>query len=349
MSSSESLLPYSVMTTSRQNTFWKGKHVLVTGGTGFVGSHLVERLIEEGSRVRILTSGSGTDMPHINHLLREIEIVRGDATSAVDARKACHGQAVVMNLAARVGGIAYNRVHNASMLSQNFAIAQTMMDAARIEGVSRFLVVSSACIYPHDATVPTPESEGFRGEPEPTNGGYGWAKRMAEKLGTYMAEEYGMSIATVRPYNCYGPRDRFDPETSHVIPALIKRVLDGEDPLVVWGSGRQTRAFLFVEDLARGMMLATEKSPDPDAINIGTDEEVSIRDLVSMILRITGKTPRVEFDSTKPDGHPRRNSDNTRAEQVLGFRAEVRLQDGLERTIRWYKDTVLSGKVRAHE
>ncbi|KKU83760.1 MAG: GDP-L-fucose synthase, partial [Microgenomates group bacterium GW2011_GWA2_47_8] len=153
----------------------------------------------------------------------------------------------------------------------------------------------------------------------------------------YYAEEYGMKVSIVRPYNCYGPRDHFNPKTSHVIPALIKRVFDGEDPVVVWGSGGQTRAFLYVEDLAEGMMQAVERYPKPDPVNLGTDEEVTIRELVEIIVRLSGKSPKIVFDTTKPDGSPRRNSDNTKAQKHLHFTASTRLEKGLSQTIAWYR------------
>lgn len=319
-------------------TFWKGKQVLVTGGTGFIGSHVVEQLVTLGARVSVLDNLQSGTVKNIAYLTDRVRFIRGNCASIDDARESCRGQEVVMNLAARVGGIEYNRTHQATMLRDNLMIATTMIEAARQEGVERFLVVSSACVYPHDAAVPTRESEGFRGEPEETNGGYGWAKRMAEKLGMYYAEEFGMKVGIVRPYNTYGPRDHFDPAVSHVIPALIGRVFDGEDPVVVWGSGRQTRAFLYVEDLARGMIEAIERYPNPDPVNLGTDEEVTIRELVEMIVKLSGKTPKIVFDSSKPDGSPRRNSDNAKAKEKIGFTARVTLAEGLARTIAWYRE-----------
>lgn len=319
------------------STFWKDKNVLVTGGTGFIGSYVVEKLVEHGTYVTVLDNLQSGTIKNIGYVKDRIRFMKGNCAYPEDARRACEGQQIVMNLAARVGGIEYNRTHQATMLRDNFLIATVMLEAAREAHIERFLVVSSACVYPHDAAVPTPEGEGFRDEPEPTNGGYGWAKRMAEKLGMYYAEEYGMKVSIVRPYNCYGPRDHFDPETSHVIPALIKRVFDGEDPVTVWGSGRQTRAFLYVEDLARGMIEAIERYPVPDPVNLGTDEEVTIRELVETIVRLSGKTPKIVFDATKPDGSPRRNSDNTKAKKHLQFGAGTRLEEGLAKTIAWYR------------
>jgi GDP-L-fucose synthase len=242
-----------------------------------------------------------------------------------------------MNIAARVGGIEYNRLHQATMLRDNLLIGTVMIEAARLAKVERFLAVSSACVYPRDCSIPTPEKEGFMDEPEPTNGGYGWAKRMSEKLAEYYAEEFGMKVAIVRPYNCYGPRDHFDPAVSHVIPALIKRVFDGENPVVVWGNGKQTRAFLYVEDMAEGMITAIEKYPVPDPINLGTDEEISIKELIKKIITMSDIKTKVQFDTTKPNGSPRRNSSNKKAIKQTGFIAKTSLDEGLEKTIAWYR------------
>jgi len=319
------------------NNFWKNRKVLVTGGTGFIGSHVVEQLVKRQAQVTVFDRMRGGVIKNIKHLKSAVRFIAGDCADISQATKACKNQEVVMNLAARVGGIAFNSAHQATMLSTNLAIASVMIEAARRSDVERFLVVSSACIYPSDAKIPTPESEGFRGEPEPTNGGYGWAKRIAEKLGAYYAEEYGMNVGIVRPYNAYGPRDHFDPEKSHVIPALIKRVFDGENPLAVWGSGDQTRAFLYVEDFAEGLITAIEKYPAADPVNIGTNEEVSIRTLIEMIVKLSGKKTRIIFDTSKPDGSPRRNSDNSKAKKLIGFEAHTKLKEGLRKTIDWYK------------
>ena len=260
--------------------FWKNKKVLVTGGAGFIGSHVVEKLILRGAKVFVLDNLQNGNLKNLKHLGKKYTFIKGDCTDAKTAEKACEDMDVVMNLAARVGGIEYNRTHQATMLKDNMLIGTVMLEAARKMNVERFLVVSSACVYPRNCSVPTPESEGFMDEPEPTNGGYGWAKRMNELQGKYYNEEFGIKVGIVRPYNCYGPRDHFDNETSHVIPALIKRVLAGENPIKVWGTGKQTRAFLYVEDLAEGMILAIEKSSVPDPINLGTNQEISINNLI---------------------------------------------------------------------
>ncbi len=322
--------------------FWNNQKVLVTGGTGFIGSHVVELLIKKNAKVTVLDRIKNNTIKNIGYLKDQINFINGDCTDLNTAKRACQGKNIVMNLAAHVGGIEYNRMHQATMLRDNLNIGMTMLEAARVEKVNRFLVVSSACVYPRDAIIPTPEEEGFRSEPEPTNGGYGWGKRMAEKLGVYYAEEFGMNISIIRPYNAYGPRDHFDSYSSHVIPALIKRVLSDENPVVVWGSGNQTRAFLYVEDLASGMLKAIEKYPKSDPVNIGTDEEISIKELINKIVRYTGKNPKILFDKTKPDGSPRRNSDNSKAKRVLEFKAKTKFDTGLRKTIDWYINTYKS-------
>lgn len=320
------------------NNFWKNKKVLVTGGAGFIGSHVVDKLVERNAKVTVLDNLQNSDIKNISHLKGRLNFIEGDCTNSKDSYNACKNQEIVMNLAARVGGIEYNRTHQATMLYDNLAIATVMTEAAKKAGVERFLVVSSACVYPHSCSVPTPESEGFLGEPEETNGGYGWAKRMAEKLGMYYSEQFHMKVGIVRPYNCYGPRDHFDPKISHVIPALIKRVFDDGNTLTVWGTGRQTRAFLYVEDLAEGMILAIEKYPAPDPVNLGTDEEVTISDLIKKIINISGTKNTIFFDTSKPNGSPRRNSDNKKAKEKIGFVAKTGLDEGLKKTIKWYKN-----------
>jgi GDP-L-fucose synthase len=325
----------------KKSNYWLNKRVLVTGGTGFIGSHVVEKLFLAGAKITVLDRISGGKIKHIDHLQQQINIIKGDCADLKTSIKACKGQQIVMNLAAHVGGIDYNRAHQATMLRDNLAIVSSVIEAARLTKVDRFLVVSSACVYPHDAKIPTDENEGFKSEPEPTNGGYGWSKRIAEKLGMYYAEEFGMKVGIVRPYNAYGPRDHFDPASSHVIPALIKRIYDRENPLIVWGSGNQSRAFLYVEDLADGMISVIEKYPKADPINLGTDEEVTIRDVVNMILKIVGKDINVIFDKSKPDGSPRRNSQNDKAKGKIGFVAKTKLKEGLVKTIKWYEQNYL--------
>jgi len=318
--------------------FWNGRRVLVTGGAGFIGSHLVEDLVSAGAQVRVADNLERGRMANLEKVRGDIEFIELDLRGAESALRATAGIEIVMNMAAKVTGIEYNRLHHGDMYTANTLIATQTLDAARRNGVGRYLCVSTACIYPHDAAVPTPESEGNRGTPEPTNEGYGWAKRMAEKQAEYYAAEYGMEVAIVRPFNAYGCRDYFDEKTSHVIPALIKKVLDGDDPVHVWGSGNQTRAFVHARDFARGIALVAEKYPNADPVNIGHDWETSIRELVERICAITGRSPAIHYDTSLPEGYPRRAADTTKLRQVTGgFLPEISLDEGLREMIDWFE------------
>ncbi len=321
-------------------SFWSGLSVLVTGGAGFIGSHLVEALLERGARVRVVDNFERGRPEHLSGCLGEIELVEGDLRDFALCRKACRGTQVAMHLAAKVGGVAFNAAHPGEMFFKNVSINTNLLEAARQSGCERFLCVSSACVYPRHCRIPTPESEGFRDEPEPTNYGYGWSKRIAEIQARCYHEEYGLPISIVRPYNAYGPRDDFDLETAHVIPALIRKACEGQDPLYVWGDGRQTRAFVYVTDIVEGMLLAIEKFPSAEPLNIGTDEEITIRELVELILGAVGVRPKVVFDTGKPAGQPRRNADISRARSTLGYAPKVKLAEGIADTVAWYRSAV---------
>jgi GDP-L-fucose synthase len=320
--------------------FWRGKRVLVTGASGFVGSHLVERLLEVGARVTATASTDSTLRRFLFPVLDRLVPVVGDLADPAHARRAVHGQDVVMHLAARVGGVVYNSAHPASLFHRNLRPFMSIIEAVRLEGTPRLLVTSSACVYAREASVPTPECEGFAGAPELTNRGYGWAKRMEEYLAGAYRAEYGLDVCVARPVNAYGPRDDFEPDTSHVIPALIRRVLGGERPVVVWGDGTATRSFLYVDDFVRGLMVMAERARHAEAINIATEEEVSIGDLARLIVRLSGQATSVVFDPSRPTGQPRRLCDASLARELLGFEAKVLLEDGLARTIAWYRATM---------
>ena len=321
--------------------FWRGRAVAVTGGTGFIGSFVVERLLGRGATVRVPTR----DRARVDRFLAEhrdrLDVVETDLATRDGARRAVDGVEVVLHLAATVGGIEYNMGHPASIFANNLGAFMTTIEAARQAEVERFLVTSSACVYPRHCSIPTPESEAFTGRPEPTNEGYGWAKRMEEFLGEAYAREYGMKVAIARPYNCYGPRDNFDPASSHVIPALIRRIWrDRERPLRPWGSGRQSRSFLYVDDFARGLLEVAEKHPVAEPLNLGADEETTVAELVEHLAviheEISGERFEVEFDTSRPEGQPRRRCDTRRAREAIDWKARWRLADGLKETVRWY-------------
>ena len=320
--------------------FWGGRAVLVTGGNGFIGSHLVELLVKEGARVTSTASTEAGRFRYLDRVKQDIRTVVGDLADPDIARRAVRNQDTVLHLAARVGGIQYNLDHPASIFRDNMTAFLSVMEAARSEGVPRFVVTSSACVYQRHCTVPTPENEGFVGRPEPSNEGYGWAKRMEEYLAAAYAGEYGLCVRVARPYNAYGPRDNFGEASSHVIPALIRRVVRGEDPLVVWGDGQATRSFLYATDFARGLMAVAEHSRDAEAINIGSDEEVSMGDLARMIVEESGQSTRIVFDPSRPTGQPRRACDTRKAQRLLGYRAAVPLREGLRQTLEWYRSHV---------
>ncbi|MBI3306602.1 MAG: NAD-dependent epimerase/dehydratase family protein [Candidatus Omnitrophica bacterium] len=313
--------------------YWQGKKVLVTGGAGFIGSYLSELLVEHGARVTVADNLIRGTKDRLQSILNKINLKTLDLFEYADCLKACQDQEVVLNLAAKVTGIEYNRFNMADMFESNMKLQINVIHAAHECGVKRFLQVSTACIYPHDAKVPTPESEGDRGAPESTNEGYGWAKRMGEKLALYYGREKGMEVVIARPFNAYGPRDHYDEATSHVIPALIKRVLDGDDPVMIWGTGNQSRVFVHAKDFARGLMLVAEKAPSGAIINVGHDKEVTIKELFQLICKVIGKYPQPKFDTTKPDGYPRRAADATLLRKYTGFVPSISLEQGIQEMV----------------
>lgn len=321
--------------------FWRGKRVVVTGGAGFVGSHLVERLLPFCASITVPTRRDGVP-ENLAGVAKDVKLVRGDLRDPGVADTALRAADVVFTLAATVGGIEYNRRHHASLFRDNISVFITTLEAARRAPVGRVLVVSSACVYPRDAVIPTPESEGFRDRPEPTNAGYGWSKRMEEYLASACAEEYGLSIAVARPYNAYGPRDDFDPATSHVIPALIRKAFDlRSDTLEVWGSGRQSRSFLYVTDFADGLIRICERARDAEPTNVGADEETTIGEIAQAIVDHAGTGKKIRFDPSRPEGQARRHCDTTRLQSLFDFRARMPLADGLSATVEWFRTKLL--------
>ena len=320
-------------------SYWNGKRVLVTGGTGFIGSHCVERLLEHGAHVRVIGRNRDSFEKHLHGVEQDVDFQVGDLTDVVAIDRAVAAQDMLVHHAAFVARIGYNVDHPASMIQRNLELGVPTMTTAAQAGVERIVCVSSACVYPRHCSVPTPESEGFDDDPEPTNFGYGWAKRLLEVHARAIHEEFGSSVAIVRPYNGYGPRDNFSEETSHVIPALIKRADAAEDVLEIWGDGTQTRSFLYVTDFVDGILTAAEHEPNSDPINIGTHEEVTIGELAQHVINTVNPKLRLEFDTTKPRGQPRRAGHLDRAD-AIGFSAQVSLPDGLERTFDWYRRTI---------
>ncbi len=320
-------------------TFFEGRRVALFGGSGFIGSHVVEHLIALGASPIVL---SRQDQPaFLQAAGKDVEIIQGDigdySTTVSVAKKA----SVVLNLAAAVAGIEWNATHPASMFMTNMELFFNAVRASAEAGVERFLATSSACVYPRHCSVPTPESEGFLDQPEPTNSGYGWAKRMEEFVGQSAIVEYGLSVAIARPYNAYGPRDDFDLKTSHVLPALIRKAIESPDGrFKVWGDGSHSRSFLYVDDFARGLLEVTARAPNGVAINIGSSQETTIFEAATLIAKVVGEIRQTEiipvFDPQGLTGQPRRASDTRLAEELIGYRARVGFEDGIRKTIEWY-------------
>ena len=318
--------------------FYKDKNVLVTGGNGFIGSFVVERLLKDGANVSI---ASRTQKKFLTHVENDIKFVKCDLLNKNDALNACKDQDFVFHLASRVAGIGYNIEHSGTMMTENSIMSLNMLDAARKSSIERYQYISSTCVYPREASIPTPEGEGMLGDPEPSNLGYGWAKRVGELQAKMHAKEFGMKVSIIRPMNAYGPRDDFDPETSHVIPALIRKIINAKTEVSIWGSGNQTRSFVYVDDVARGMLIALEKLTAPDPINIGTNEEIKIKDLVSMIVNITGRNDlQIKYDKTKPEGQLRKTADTKKAEELIQYKPKYSLEEGLKHTIDWYRSSI---------
>jgi len=321
--------------------YFNGRRIAVTGGSGFIGSHVIEQLLALGAQPIVPTRQAAPSF--LQHLADAVDIRPADLSDTDAATTGLAGADTVMHLAASVGGIEYNATHPATVFQANMRTFLNVMAATRAAGAERLMVTSSACIYPRHCTVPTPEAEGFADGPEPTNAGYGWAKRMEEYLAQAASEEYGLETAIARPYNAYGPRDNYNPASSHVLPALILKAFNSDDgTLPVWGDGSPTRSFLYVDDFARGLIEITARYAEAEPLNIGADEEVSIGTAAAMIADIVGghrkMTIEPVFSPTNYAGQPRRNCDTTKLKSALGFTPRVGLRKGLEATVRWYLD-----------
>jgi nucleoside-diphosphate-sugar epimerase len=316
--------------------YWTDKKVLVTGGAGFIGSYLVEELVADGAEVTVaddLSRGSLRNLAANNGRVsfEQVDLRYLDRCEAV-----CRDKEIVMNLAAPAYGVQYSSQHHGEMLTNTILIGFNMLEASRRMGVDRFLVVSSSCVYPDDAPIPTSEEWGWNGVPELVNLGYGWAKRMVELQAQFYAREYGMKIAIARPFNAYGPREGLEGEKANVVPALITRAFEDRHELVVWGTGKQTRSLVHARDFARGLKLITEHYPAADPVNVGHDRETPIHELAERILRLTGSKARLVFDTTKPEGAFRKSCDVRKLRTVThGFAPEITLDEGLEEMIEY--------------
>ena len=304
--------------------FWRGKRVVVTGGAGFLGSFVVERLQSRGAEVSVPR--------HRTHDLVQLEAVRA---LIAEARPD-----VVIHLAARVGGIGANRAHPGSFFYDNLMMGTQLLHESWRAAVPKFVAIGTVCAYPKFAAIPFREEDLWNGYPEETNAPYGLAKKMLLVQSQAYRQEYGYDSIFLLPVNLYGPRDNFDPASSHVIPALIKKCVEarasGADEIIVWGDGSPTREFLYVEDAADGILLAAERYDRSDPVNLGSAYEISIKDLVQIIARLTGFEGRLVWDTSQPNGQPRRKLDTSRAEAEFGFRSQVPFEIGLRRTIDWY-------------
>lgn len=304
------------------NKFWNEKKVLVTGGSGFLGSHLVNKLKKLGAKVFIPRS-------------KNFDLRDKSACS-----KVVKNQDIVIHLAAKVGGIGFNMEHPGEMFYDNILMGVHLMEEARKAGVKKFVAIGTICAYPKFTPVPFKEKDLWSGYPEETNAPYGLAKKMLLVQAQAYRQQYGLNAIYLLPVNLYGPGDKFDPSVSHVIPALIKKIIDatnkGDKKIIVWGTGKPTREFLYVEDAVRGIILATEKYDKADPVNLGAGFEISIKDLVRLLCKIIGFKGKVVWDKSKPDGQPRRKLDTSKAWEEFGFEAKTDFKAGLRKTVKWY-------------
>lgn len=306
--------------------FWAGKRVIVTGGHGFLGQHVIEGLERRDTGEIIAPS-------HAEYDLREVEQIQQLlAGKPVD---------MVIHLAAQVGGIGANRTHPAEFFYNNLTMGTQLFHESWKRGVSKFVTIGTVCSYPKFTPVPFRENDLWNGYPEETNAPYGLAKKMLLVQGQAYRAQYGFNSIHLLPVNLYGPGDKFDLENSHVIPALVRKCIEaqaqGQEYINVWGDGSATREFLYVKDGAEGILLAAEHYDGSDPVNIGSGHEISILDLVKTICRLLDFDPEIRLDTSKPNGQPRRMLDTSRAKACFGFTATTPFEDGLRKTIDWYK------------
>ena len=307
----------------------KNKKILVTGGAGFLGGFVTEKLISRGVPERHIAISRSREC---------------DLRNKKDCEEAVRGQDVVIHLAAKVGGIGFNRDHPAELFYDNAIMGIQLMEAARQEGVEKFVAIGTVCSYPKFTPVPFQEDNLWNGYPEETNAPYGIAKMALLAQAQAYREQYGFNSIYLLPVNMYGPRDKFDLEKGHVIPALIRKVYEAKHAhrkyIEVWGTGKATREFLYVEDAAEGVILAAERYDKPEPVNMGSGMEISIAELAQTIASLMDFEGEIRWDSSKPDGQPRRMLDISRAEKEFGFRAKTTLEEGMQKVIEWYKNSL---------
>ncbi len=313
--------------TAAGKGFWADRRVCVTGGGGFLGSYVVEGLRRRGARQVFVPRKKDYDLVQHDDVVRMLAEARPD---------------IVIHLAANVGGIGANRAHPAEFFYDNLMMGVQLLHESRKAGVEKFVAIGTVCSYPKFTPVPFKEEALWDGYPEETNAPYGLAKKMMLVQSQAYREQYGFNSIFLIPVNLYGPRDNFDLETSHVIPALVRKCIEaqqrGERQVVVWGDGSPTREFLYAADAAEGILLAAERYNASAPVNLGSGREISIKDLAETIVRLTGFEGELVWDTSRPNGQPRRALDTSKAERLFGFRARTSLEDGLRATIDWYRE-----------
>jgi len=317
---------------SSTSEFWKGKRVTVTGGRGFLGGPVVRLLEARGAQVSTFSSRE-YNLTHQADVTRMYEDLRPE---------------LVIHLAARVGGIGANRDNPGSFFYENAIMGIELMEQARRYDVGKFVQVGTVCAYPKFAPIPFSEDDLWSGYPEETNAPYGLAKKMLLVQAQAYREQYGFNAIYLLPVNLYGPGDNIDLHNSHVIPAMIRKCVDAREAnaksVEVWGTGTPTREFLYVDDAARAIVLAAEKYEKKDPVNVGSSEEISIKDLIHLIAELTGYQGEIAWDRTKPDGQPRRKLNVERAWKEFGFRSSTQFRAGLAETIRWYQEVMAGSR-----
>ena len=323
----------SQQTTASNLDFWRKRRVCVTGGAGFLGSFLVEKLHQRGADV-FVPRIEDFDLVNLDDIRRMLKTAQPE---------------MIIHLAALAGGIGANRARPADFFYINLMMGVQLMHEAWSAGVEKFVAIGTICAYPKFTPLPFQEENLWDGYPEETNAPYGLAKKMLLVQAQAYREQHGFNAIYLLPVNLYGPRDNFNLETSHVIPALIRKCLEarqrGDKQVVLWGDGSPTREFLYVEDAAEGITLAAERYNGSEPVNLGSGNEISIKDLAELIARLTGFEGELVWDTSKPNGQPRRALDVSRAAAYFGFRAQMPFDEGLRRTIEWYRTSQLAGSI----